>query len=139
MMPLPRRRILRSLGSIVGITWVAGCTVETRAPAGNSQQPDLVLKNCHSESKAIQITVTYVANDEIVHDETHTVPENYCSDMGPGKNISDVWTQPGEYRIDAEVQGMAPVEETVTLSEGEVKNDTGTRVISVDDGEIQIR
>lgn len=84
------------------------------------------------------MTVTYVKTGETVLDATHTVPADYCSDMGPSYYIEEVWVDPGEYRIRAEVDRMNPVEQIVTLSETAVKEDTGTRSIIIDDGEVDI-
>lgn len=116
---------------------LAGCSVEPSSD-GDGGQPDIVIKNCHSESETLQVTVTRVETDETVHDESHTVPGDYCSDMGPSYEIGSVWTEPGEYLIGAEGAGLESTEATVSLSEHAVTNDTATREIHVDDGAITI-
>lgn len=136
--PKPRRAILRRAALASVLVPLAGCSTELYSSEDGTGQPDIVLKNCHSEPKTVQVTVTHVETGETVYDETHTVPEDYCSDVGPSYELETVWTDPGEYVIRAEAEEMEPAEATVLLSEHAVTNDTATREIHIDDGEIRI-
>lgn len=133
-----RRRILCGSLAFTSIT-LAGCSAEDGTDSKDeSGQPDVQLKNCYSESKDIRVIVTNLDTDNRVHHGTHTVPGGFCSDAGPSYDLEAVWTSAGKYRIEASVAGLDTTSVTVTLTENAVREDTATRTISVDDGEITI-
>ncbi|MFC7080509.1 hypothetical protein ACFQJ6_10660 [Halorussus caseinilyticus] len=135
----PRRRVLRA--AFVGFASVtlAGCTTDDiDSPEDRPGRPDIQLKNCYADSKEVRVVVTYLETGESVYDETHVVPGDFCSDAGPSYNLEAVWTEPGAYRVRVEVPGIGASEATVDLSEQAVGDDTATRSVYVDDGEIEI-
>lgn len=114
---------------------LAGCSSnDVHVPSDQPGQPDIQLKNCRSESVTVQVTVTYVETGETVYDDSHSVPGDYCSDMGPSYYLEEVWTDPGEYRIRAEASGVGSDEATVELSKSAVEDDSATRSVRIDSG-----
>ena len=138
MHPDPTRRRFLRAAAVVCVPLLSGCASDVHWPEDVPGQPDLVLKNCHSEAVELRVSVRHVETDETVHDESHSVPGDFCSDMGPSYHIEQVWTSPGEYAVRAAGDGVESAEGTVTLSELEVDEDTGTRSIHVSHGEITI-
>lgn len=138
MVPDRSRRRFLCVASLGMAAALAGCTSDVYVPEDLPGGPDLALKNCHAEAVDVHVIVTFVESGETVHDATHTIPGDFCSDVGPSYYVEEVWVDPGEYRIRAEVPGMGAAEATTTLSEVDVREDTGTRSIHVDDGEVDI-
>lgn len=129
---LTRRRLLGACGA-AAVGAVAGCV--SRDP--DSDQPDLVLKNCTGDPVTLSVSVTGPSG-ETVHDEDHEVSGDACSDIGPSQEVDGVWTDPGEYRIEADADGFDAVGSTVDASQSAIEGETFTRTIRLDDGVIEI-
>ncbi|WP_139171058.1 hypothetical protein [Halorientalis regularis] len=84
---------------------LAGCSgAPTQYPEDASGPTHIELKNCFGDRDVtVQLTVTYVDTDEIVHDVDHRVAEGFCSDMGQELNVHEVWTDAGQYRVQATI------------------------------------
>ena len=131
---LSRRDILRRLG-ILPLSLGAGCTIEYE----DTGQPDIRLKNCDEQSKQVHLNVRYEKTGAAVHDKEHTVPTDYCSDIGPSYDIEDVWKRGGQYTIKTKVSGFDPVSQTVTIEDWAIEDDTETRTIHIYNNEVDIR
>ena len=131
---LSRRDILRQFG-ILSLSLGAGCTIEYEDP----EQLDVRIKNCDEQSKQVHVNVKYEKTGARVHDKEHTVPTDYCSDIGPSYDIEDVWKRGGQYTIKAKVSGFDPVSKTVTLEDWEIEDDSETHTIHIYNHEIDIR
>lgn len=127
-----RRGVLRA--GVAGAVFVlSGCTSDIHVPEKRPGEPDIGIKNCRSEGITIRVTVTDAATEETVHDQTHTVPPNYCGEEGPSYYVEEVWTEPGKYAIRVSGERLTPVEKTTTASEREIETDTETCWIRVDE------
>ena len=90
---------------ILPIVVLAGCSgAPTQYPEDASGPTHIELKNCVGDQDVtVQLTVTYVDTDELVHDVDHRVAEGFCSDMGQGLSVHEVWTDAGQYRVQATI------------------------------------
>lgn len=90
---------------ILPMVVLAGCSgAPTQYPEAASGPTHIELKNCFGDRDiTVQLTVTYVDTDEIVHDVDHRVAEGFCSDMGQELNVHEVWTDAGQYRVQATI------------------------------------
>lgn len=84
------------------------------------------------------MTVTRIEIGETVHEGTHAVPPDSCSDFGDPVEVPDVFDHSGEYEVRATTSGLAPATATVTITEVEASNDTDTRAIRIDEDGVTI-
>ncbi len=127
-----RRGLLGALGGVAVGAALAGC-IGAATPEEHPDAPDLMLRNCTDQSHTVALAVTDTDSGETVHDQSHDVPGGYCGDEGPSRNVEEVWTDPGEYRISATVEDASDAEGTVTLSESDIDGKTGTRTVRIDE------
>lgn len=133
MSPRFSRRTVIQTGIAGAALALAGCGSDIYVPEERPGEPDIGIENCRMEGITLRVTVTRVATDETVHDETHTVPPNYCGEERPSYYLEAVWTEPGEYAIRASGERLAPAERTTTVTERETETDAATRWVRVDE------
>lgn len=123
-----RRRLVRLLAA-GGLAATAGCSVSVGTT-------DLTIRNCLADTHRVSVTITRLADDTRLYDETHDVPGDSCSDVSPPPvEEGDVIGEAGEYRIRADADGMDSVTETREFSEPIVENnDDSINVYVEDDG-----
>ena len=133
MVSQSRRSLLRALAPFSVLT-VGGCVdVGYESPT-----TDLTLQNCTDAAIDVTVTVTRVESGNIVHDESHSVPEDYCSDVGDEVAVESVFDDAGDYLARADVAERDPVETTVSITETEAEDDTDVRRIRIDDDGMEI-
>lgn len=133
MISQSRRSLLRSLAPLSVLT-VGGCV----DVGYESQTTDLTLQNCTNAAIDVTVIVTRVESGNTVHDITHAVPEEYCSDIGDEVEVENVFDAAGDYLVRADVAERDPVETTVSIAEAEAEDDTDVRRIRVGDDGIEI-
>lgn len=113
-------------------------TTGTDPDPDEDASPDLLLRNCLDRATDVEVTVTRSATDETVHDGTHAVPTDSCSDFGDPVEVDSVFEHAGEYVVRAVTDGFDPASATVSITAAEVEGDTATRTIRVDEDGVTI-
>lgn len=135
-----RRGFLASVGSTTTIVATAGCiTVD----AGGTM--DVVVNNCldgdqpdGNADKSADVRIRHAGNEDVILDETVTVPEMSCSDVVDGVEREDVFPEADSYTVSVAVDGYDRAEAQIDVSARQIEDNTDNVVITIRENTIDI-
>lgn len=121
-----RRRVLALLGT-AAISAVSGCSVSVGTM-------DVTVRNCQPDAREVSIRVTSKSSESVIYDEQHDVPGESCGDTGAAPvEVEDLFTEAGEYHVEATSPELESVERGYSFEEALIKNNDDSVSVRIEE------